>query len=342
MNKFKGFDRGVNLGGWLSQCLDNYNDAHYSSFITEDDIRCIAGWGLDHVRLPVDYNVIQQDDGQFIESGFQYIDNCVRWCENSGLNMVLDIHKACGFVFDDASYCSFFTDAAMQDLFVSLWEELARRYGNRENIAFELLNEVTNKEFAQPWNRILKRTIQAIRQIAPTTKIIVGGIFNSSIYGLTLMEAPYDENVVFTFHCYSPMVFTHQAAHWVATMPSDYRCSYPQPANEMRASSAAIFGNDYDAEFIPLGEEMMSSRYFEELFQTALSVSKKYDVPLYCGEYGVIDLADAPSTLNWYKDMSAALRKYGIPRAAWSYKEMNFGLIDDHYSDILPEIIKLL
>ena len=34
--------------------------------------------------------------------------------------------------------------------------------------------------------------------------------------------------------------------------------------------------------------------------------------------------------------------KYGSARCAWSYKEMDFGLIDDHLKQVLPEIIGLL
>lgn len=342
MKQFIGFDKGVNLGGWLSQCLEHYNEEHYSTFIQEEDIRRIAEWGLDHVRLPIDYNVIQNEDGSFLPSGFAHIDRCISWCEKYGLNLVLDIHKACGFVFDDASYCGFFSDEKMQDMFVALWQELARRYGNRQNIVFELLNEVTAYEFAKPWNRIAARTIAAIREIAKETKILIGGIYNSSIFGLTLLDKPYDDNIVFTFHCYSPMPFTHQGAHWIATMPSEYRMEYPVTAAQMDACSQKIFGDDYHAEFEALGDAMLDASYFERMFRSALDVSRKYDVPLYCGEYGVIDLADADSTLRWYRDMNAALTKHAIPRAAWSYKEMNFGLIGQHYAGILPELLKVL
>ena len=39
-----GFYRGVNLGGWLSQC--DYSQERLNTFITERDIAVIAGWGL--------------------------------------------------------------------------------------------------------------------------------------------------------------------------------------------------------------------------------------------------------------------------------------------------------
>lgn len=190
MRNFDGFYKGIDLGGWISQCGKNYNDEHYSTFITEKDIEKIASMGLDHVRMPVDYNVIQTDDGKLIESGMAYIESCVNWCKKHGLNIVIDLHKTCGFIFDDPDYCGFFTNEKLQDQFVYLWQEIAKRYGNDEHIALELLNEITSADFADPWNKIASRTVKEIRKIAPDTKIVIGGIFNSSIHGLTLLDIP--------------------------------------------------------------------------------------------------------------------------------------------------------
>lgn len=36
-------------------------------FVKEDDIRNIADWGLDHIRLPIDYNVIEDEAGNILE-----------------------------------------------------------------------------------------------------------------------------------------------------------------------------------------------------------------------------------------------------------------------------------
>lgn len=340
--EFKGYKKGINLGGWLSQCGNNYNEKHYSEFISEKDIERIAGMGLDHVRLPIDYNVIRTEDGCFIESGFAHIDECIEWCGKKGLNILLDLHKTCGFVFDDAQYCSFFTDERLQDYFVQLWEEIARRYGNRPNIAFELLNEVTSREFAEPWNRIIDRTIKAIRKIALETKIVVGGIFNCSIYGLTLLERPQDENIVFTFHCYNPLLFTHQGAYWVDRLPSDFRINYPGRASDYKELSSKFFGDDFTGDYNGYEKELIGSDFFEKLFAPAVEAAEKFGVPVYCGEYGVIDIADPESSLSWYKDINAAFEKLGISRAAWTYKEMDFGIIGKHYESVYDGIVKAL
>lgn len=343
MRAFEGFEKGVNLGGWVSQCGEgNYTKEHFDSFITEKDIQRIASWGLDHVRLPIDFHLFQNDDKSFTESGFGYIDKCLEWCDVYGLNTVLDLHKTMGFIFDDSSYCAFFEDESLQDNFVVVWEELTRRYAKySDRVAFELLNEITMPWMAQKWNEIAKRTIKAIREINKDIRIIIGGIYNSSIEGLKLLDAPYDENIVFTFHCYSPLVFTHQSAYWVDNMPRDYKTDYKIPVNEMAKKSYGFFGEDYAHDFYD-SDEPMNSRFFERLFAQAVEIAEKHNVPLYCGEYGVIDKADPEQTVKWFEDISSALRSLGIARACWNYKEKDFGLVDKHYAPVLNKLIRLL
>ncbi len=345
MKKFIGFEHGINLGGWLSQCGDgNYTEERYNNYILKEDIENIASWGLDHVRLPIDYNVIMNDDGSFIEHGFTHIDRCLDWCFENNLNVVIDLHKTLGYVFDDVNYCDFFSDEKMQDIFVGLWREIIRRYAKYGNkVAFELLNEITTADKAVKWNEIAKRTIKAIREISSDAKIIIGGIFNSSLYGLTLLDAPYDENIVFTFHCYSPLIFTHQAAVWIDAMPQDYTVAFPLSIGELKTTSTEIFGNNFDAEFDTNDlSQLYDAEHFKRMFAQAHEISEKYNVPMYCGEYGVIDKADSASTLNWYKEISKAFDDYEICRCAWSYKLMDFGITQPHCADIKNELIECL
>lgn len=98
MRLFEGYYKGVNLGGWLSQCV--HTKEHYDSFINENDIRTLSTWGIDHLRLPIDYNLVETENGEYIESGFDYIQNTINWCGKYGLNLVLDLHKTFGYSFD--------------------------------------------------------------------------------------------------------------------------------------------------------------------------------------------------------------------------------------------------
>ena len=140
MGKEPGFFKGVNLGGWLSQC--DYSPERLDGFITEADFDQIARWGFDHVRLPVDYNVIQRRDGTMIEEGLERIDRAVAWAEAKGLGLVLDLHKTQGFSFDAGERESgFFENEAYQELFYQVWECFAGRYGAKPGrVMFDLLN----------------------------------------------------------------------------------------------------------------------------------------------------------------------------------------------------------
>ncbi len=77
LREFKGYKRGVDFGGWLSQC--NYTKERYDNFITEDDFKVVAGWGADHIRVPVDYNLVENEAGDYLEEGFAYIDKAVEY-----------------------------------------------------------------------------------------------------------------------------------------------------------------------------------------------------------------------------------------------------------------------
>ena len=99
MRSLNGFQKGVNLGGWISQ-FAAYDTEHFDSFITEADIAFIAGLGFDHVRVPVDYNVLEDEEGNYKESGFRYLQNCREWCTRHNLNMLIDLHECYGYSFD--------------------------------------------------------------------------------------------------------------------------------------------------------------------------------------------------------------------------------------------------
>ena len=124
----EGFYKGVNLGGWLSQC--DYSAERLDTFITERDFAQIAAWGFDHVRIPIDYNVVQNEDGSMKEDGLRRIDAALALCEKYGLNTVLDLHKTQGFSFDALEHEEgFFVSEAYQEKFYAIWECFAARWG---------------------------------------------------------------------------------------------------------------------------------------------------------------------------------------------------------------------
>ena len=339
MREFKGYKHGVNLGGWFSQC--DHSEKRYDYFVRRDDFRRIARWGFDHVRIPVDYELILNDDRSFNESGFSRLQSCVNWCAEDGLNMILDLHKTPGFSFDAGeNEDGFFVNAKYQQLFCDIWEEFAKRFGHYEHLSFELLNEVSDPAFSDKWNEISRRAVIAIRKHAPHIHILIGGYYNNSVTAVKDLDVPYDRDIVYNFHCYSPLVFTHQGAYWISGMDRSFRTSFLRPYSDYARMTKEQIGPEF-VEKYPDEDEVMSADYFEKLFEEALRIAEERDVPLYCGEYGVIDLADPEETVKWYECIHGVFEKYGIGRALWSYKEMDFGLVDAHYDPVRDRLLEL-
>lgn len=340
MRSMEGYMHGIDLGGWFSQC--NNTENRYDYFIRREDFRRIARWGLDHVRVPVDYNLVQNADGSFREEGFLRLENCWRWARENGLNMILDLHKTLGFSFDSGEHeTGFFESERYQGYFYSLWEEFAKRFGTCEGLMFELLNEVTEKSYCEAWNRISREAVRRIRRYAPSIGIIIGGYWNNDVKAVKDIALPADENIVYTFHCYAPLVFTHQGAYWIENMDRNFRMPFESRFRDYDAYTKKILGEDFKETFED-PEATVTPAYFEEMFAEALRVAEERNVPLYCGEYGVIDQADPEEALKWFRCISGVFDKYKIGRAVWSYKEMDFGLIEAHYDDVRDRILKLL
>ena len=317
MKELKGFKRGINLGGWFSQC--DYSKDRLDNFIREEDIIRIASWGLDHVRLPIDYNILENNDGTYIKEGFERIDRAVKMCIDHGLNIIIDLHKTAGFSFDyGENETGFFENKAYRDRFVRLWEELAKHFGiYKAHAAFELLNEVTDKSFIDVWNEVSHECIAAIRKYSPDIPVLVGSYWNNSCESVKDLAAPYDENTYYNFHCYDPLKFTHQGATWTNGLL------------------------DPDDRF-PFDECDITPDYFEQRFAEAIAKAEAEGTGLYCGEYGVIDIVAPEDALKWFKAINEVLVRHNIGRAAWSYKVMDFGIGDARMDSVRDELLRYL
>ena len=316
MLKELGFIKGVNLGGWMSQC--DYSEERLHAFIKESDFRQIAEWGFDHVRLPVDYNVIQYPDGTMKGEGLRLIDGAFALAEKYRLNVVLDLHKTQGFSFDAGEReDGFFDIGRYQEYFYAVWECFAERYGKRKGIMFDLLNEVTEKRYIEAWNRISRECIRRIRVSAPGVPILVGSYYYNSAKTLQELDAPYDDRVFYNFHFYEPLDFTHQGAYWrTDAQDINLRIAYE--------------------------ESGMSERFVEDFIASAVAKAEREGTELYCGEFGVIDVVAPAEAIKWFRTLHNVFEKHGISRCLWSYKQMDFGLSDARMDGVREELLTVL
>jgi hypothetical protein len=203
------------------------------------------------------------------------------------------------------------------------------------------LNEVTSPSYSDAWNKIAARTVQIIRGYSPTIRILVGGYWNNSIDALKDLDPPADGNIVYNFHCYDPLLFTHQGAYWVPGMPEDFHLNYPCAVKDHNDAARKLGLTDY---ITPVADESKpyGKDFFIKKWQAGIKVCEERGIPLYCGEYGVIDRASPEAALAWFRDINAAFVECGIGRAAWSYKLMDFGLSDERMKGVIEDIVKIL
>jgi hypothetical protein len=334
--------KGVNLGGWLSQ-YPAFDEHHFDSFIRAEDLRRIADWGFDHVRLPVDYPVLEdeQHPGEYRPGGFERLDQALAWCRENDLRVILDLHKAPGYAFDSLGTVSLFRDAAQQDRLLALWRELARRFGGQQEwVALELLNEIVLKD-GSAWNALYPRLVAEIRREAPESLIVLGGNQYNAADQLQHLDVLQDERILYTFHFYNPMVVTHYKAGWVPWL-FEYGELVEYPG--IAPAPAAAFLTQHDPGAYPeLTPGLRFDRaYLAGLIQPAVEFARTQRVPVYCGEFGVIDQAPLANRIRWTRDMVSLLREQEIGYGYWSYKAMDFGLVDRDGRLVDRELVDIL
>lgn len=164
--------RGVNLGGWLAfekwmtpslfaglKAEDEYGfceelgrtkaaerlKRHRETWITDDDFKWIAAHGLNAVRLPVGYGVVEENP-PFI-TGLDTLDRALRMAKAHGLGVLVDLHGAPGSQngFDNSGRqgkVGWHLDPENIAHTLRIIEKLAERCSPHDNlIGLELLNE---------------------------------------------------------------------------------------------------------------------------------------------------------------------------------------------------------
>ncbi len=349
---FVGFERGMGIGGWLTNYkrfnvlpenrrlpLSVGDFEHFDSYITEADVKNIASFGLDHIRVGFDQIVLEESPGVYRERIFRLIDNFISWCEKYGMNVVLNLHKAVGNYCDIPEKVQLLDDDGLQERFVALWVAFENRYKNQPRVAFELLNEVRNVN-PKKWNQLAERTILAIRKLNPTRKIIVGSTCWNSPDTLKDLQIFDDENVIYTFHIYSPFEFTHQQGV-LQSGPLYYnrKMAYPSDIEPYRDYERYVNGNKNPYP----NRTRMDKEYMRSCMRGAFEFVKKHpDKILWCGEFGTIRHCKMEYRENWMQDVISLLKEYGISYSVWNYLSTpndgnRFSLVDDDTREILSE-----
>jgi len=304
------FSRGVNLSQWFET---NSPRAIRFSRYTERDFKELREMGADVVRLPIYLHAMTSGapdytlDPLFLE----LLDQAVDMAERNDMHIILDNHS-----FDPIIP----TDPKIESILLKVWPQMAAHFRDRSDLViYEILNEPHGIDPAL-WAKIQGKAIDAIRKVDTRHAIVVGGANFNCIPELVKLPKYADKNLIYTYHFYDPMVFTHQGTDFSSpSLGALVDVPWPPESGKIPALPKNLKGTWVDDNLKKYRESGTAARIFASL-DVAQKFARERGVPLFCGEFGVMRAkAPAKDRAEWYRAVRTHLEEGGVAWTSWDY-----------------------
>ncbi|MFN3806028.1 glycoside hydrolase family 5 protein [Asticcacaulis sp.] len=200
----------------------------------------------------------------------------------SGVTVVLDAH----------SINDIYGSEATTETLSSYWIELAKKLRYLpKNVYFELLNEPKSSINLNFYLSSYEKAVREIRKIDNNRVLIVGSPWYSHYKGLSKLKVLNDYNIIYTFHYYDPMEFTHQNASWLPRYRG-IKASYGESTDVKRLKEARV----------------EVRKFIQATGRTP-----------FLGEFGVIKYAAASERNEYIRDVSSVFSSLEIQGCLWSW-----------------------
>ena len=330
VNNFR-IKRGTNISHWLSQS-EQRGEAR-RLHIQEDDFARLEELGFDFVRIPIDEVQFWDEQGNKLPEAWDLLNNALDWSKEHNLRAIVDLHIIRSHYFNavnegDKAANTLFTSDEAQEGLINLWRQLSEFLKDRscDWVAYEFMNEPVAEEHEQ-WNQLVAKVHKALRELEPQRTLVIGSNRWQGHETMKYLKVPEgDKNIILSFHYYNPMLLTHYGAWW-SPLCAAYKGKVNYPG-------VLVSKEDYDAapdaikpELKQYTEEVWNIDKIREQFKDAIEAAKKYDLQLFCGEWGVYEPVDRELAYNWYRDMLTVFDEYNIAWTTWCY-DADFGFWD--------------
>jgi endoglucanase len=324
-------------------------DEPRNQFTSEDVLR-LKRMGITHVAIST-YSRVFWNDGMFSENSWNAlpakelrdkIHIIIRMLNEADIAVALKIMPS-----EDEMRSLYFSRADQLPMWQAFYTYWTREFGSYspDLLFFHTLNEPRFVLFmakeqgieadldsryppklvagaTQMWVEIEDTLIKAIRSQAPAHTIILSGDAFAGPEGLMVRRpTAADANVIYNFHYYLPLIFTHQSATW-APFPGSkltYLRYPPDAANctERMQSSPEAAANPHLARYCSGAWDR--TRHSGEFASLAEWV-KQTGSYVWLGEFGAFpDHVDPDSITSYYRDMRMLAERYGFGWCAWEY-----------------------
>ena len=336
-NNFR-IKRGTNVSHWLSQNNEDRGEAR-RLHIQEDDFARLDSLGFDFVRLPIDEVQFWDEDGNKLPEAWELMTNAINWAEKHHLRTIVDLHIIRSHYFNAVNEGGgnantlFTSEKAQQDL-INMWYQLSdvlKGY-SVDSVAYEFMNEPVAEDHEQ-WNQLIAKVHKALREREPQRTLVIGSNMWQSYGTIKYLKVPEnDKNIILSFHYYNPMILTHYGAWWTPIGKYTGKVNYP---------GVLVSKEDYDAASDSVKAVIDENKFTTEEwnidriradFKDAIEAAKKYNLQLFCGEWGVYEPVDRELAYKWTKDMLTVFDEFNIAWTTWCY-DADFGFWDQKKHD---------
>ncbi|GAB2793154.1 cellulase family glycosylhydrolase [Rhabdobacter roseus] len=303
---------------------------------SEEQLKWIADWGFDFIRLPMAYpSYVKFDRSKPITpeqvraldpQATDRIEQLVYLAHKHNLHVSLNLHRAPGFCVN-AGFVepyNLWQDAQALDDFCYHWNFWATRFGqtSRQKISFDLLNEPCTREDmndqhsrrgpvpGDQYRALALAASKAIRSVNPDHLIIADGnnVGNNVIPEIT------DLDIAQSCRGYNPGIISHYKAPWVFKDSSNL----PEPKWPGQ-----------------VGDQYLSRAMLEKAYEPWIELTQQ-GVGVHCGECGCWNKTPHEVFLAWFGDVLDVLKTHDIGFALWEFRG-SFGLLDSGRDDVAYE-----
>jgi aryl-phospho-beta-D-glucosidase BglC (GH1 family) len=213
--------RSALAAGMGQAAADTFFATWEANILAPSDLATMASWGVNSIRLPVNYHMISSADGTYIEAGFQKIDAIVAACKANNIYVILDLHAAPG-----AQNCEQMSDspdgvahlwkepATYRQWTIDVWQTMAKRYATETAVGgYDIFDEPYDDENSGTFTegdatlrQMYVDITTAIRAVDPNHVLFFEGTNwssdDGSTHGFAALQPPWDPQMAWSFHKY--------------------------------------------------------------------------------------------------------------------------------------------
>jgi aryl-phospho-beta-D-glucosidase BglC (GH1 family) len=306
---------GVNVTRWFCYQGPTVDPKHFDTYWKEADFAALKRLKVNFVRLCLSPDYVYQN-GQPNPAVLPAVDRALARLEKAGLAVIFDLH--------DNGQLKLDAPGQNNEGLVSFWQAIAKRYRGKQttNLVFEIVNEPVFQRNPEVWYALHRRTVDAIRKVDPKRTIMATATSWSGIDAFASMKPLTATNIIYTYHCYDPFLFTHQGATWAGDQVKSIK-QLPFPSSP-EAVAKIIDGipENYQKDVRWYGEQKYDEAYLKSRIALAENWGKRNRVPVLLGEFGAYPPESPVDSRGcWFAAMRRVLDGSKVRRAIWGYDD---------------------